>query len=381
MPAPPPKRTKNTPPLVRQMAVKPTTATSPLRLVIESSDDEELVEIERFRINCNKVALTYSCPQAADDNPIVSKEMLLDRLLAIIEDRELELDGYIVAEEKHDNEKKHYHVQLNFSKKIDIKNSRFFDVMGVHPKVEKAGNGWVSYCAKMNNYLINNITIPVAKDAAKQAAKLAWETALGLAEDQKVNDAMAHLRKWQPREYLAKSEVYRKSLTAVAASARIFKRPAKVYTTRWTEEIENINPLAVDEGEEFPRTLIFAGPQGIGKTEAAKYVLQKAGFPKVLIVNQPEDLKRLYDYDAFVYDECNINAPDNKRGAWEREEQIMLLDYAEDRTIPARYTNIEIPRMTPRILTTNNVARCVNFTAEGINRRVKIFNFTDKLYN
>jgi len=71
--------------------------------------DEKIEEIKpkKFRINRKKVGLTWSCPTDKDDNPIESKEKLLEFL---------ELKGghcqYVVAKELHESGKKHYHAYV-----------------------------------------------------------------------------------------------------------------------------------------------------------------------------------------------------------------------------------------------------------------------------
>lgn len=322
--------------------------------------------------------MTYSCPAGEDVMPITSKELLLQELQKLLPQDKM-FSGYVIGQEEHKNEKLHFHVYLKFNYVFETRNCRFFDILGVHPKVEKAGAKWISYCIKDGNILSDEVPLPAF--AKKKPQNEAWEVAIDLATNGKINDAMLHLRKWQPKDYLTRSAVWRSTLSDIWNAERILKRPMRVFTTNWIDDIIQMDPLLVNDGEQFPRTMIFIGGQGIGKTEAAKFLLQRAGFPKVLIVNQAEDLKRLHDFDAFVFDECNVNAPDGRKEAWSHEEQIVLVDWAEDRTLPARYVNITIPASTPRILTSNNLARCINFLGVGIERRIRVCDFGEqKLY-
>jgi hypothetical protein len=317
--------------------------------------------------------LTYACPQDKEDNPIATKEELLAHFYTL----KIKIEGYVVAEEQHDNEKRHYHVYLKLQSKCDIKNARFFDFKTVHPRVEECNEGWITYCTKTDNYLLDNVIKPAEKSQTKKMKDESWAKAIDLAKDGKIKDALAHLQQWQPKEYLRCAAQYRQNLTDVHRSAKFFREPPKIMEQNWIEEIETLDIKLCLENEDFPRTHIFIGNQGIGKTEAAKYIMKKAGFVNPLIVNQPEDLKRLLDHDCFIYDECNVNSGDNARGVWSREDQINLVCYAEDRSIKARYTDIFIPRMTPRILTSNNLATCINFLGEGVNRRITVHEFGD----
>jgi len=288
------------------------------------------------------VALTYACPKNKDDNPIESKEILLEELKKKFKPENM-FNGYVIGQEQHENEKKHFHVYLRFEERFQTRNARFFDVLGVHPKVEVAGPRWINYCAKDGDILKENVKLPGEGKELKQLKNAAFDTAVEMAKEGKVQEAMEHLQKYQAKDYLFRAKMWRETLTDIWNKERVTKKPSRIFETRWTDRVEAIDVNFVEEGELCPRTMIFTGNQGIGKTEAAKYLLQKAGFKRVLIANHAEDLKRLHDFDAFIFDECNINAPDGKREPWTHEEQIYLVDWAEDRTLPARYVNITIP--------------------------------------
>lgn len=89
------------------------------------------------------------------------------------------------------------------------------------------------------------------------------------------------------------------------------------------------------------RSIVLSGPPGCGKTQRAL-----AEFSKPLLVTQIEDLRKITSTTThLVFDDfdCSEMKPENV---------IHLLDCSMTQTIPARFTDISLPRL-PRIFTTN----------------------------
>lgn len=107
-----------------------------------------------YTVNRKGFTLTYSCPTEADDNPIPSKNALLDFLV----DLGGTINKYIIAEELHKNGTRHYHAMIKYEKAFQSEDSRVFDFKGVHPCDKgtpgKKG-GFADYCGKTDNYITN----------------------------------------------------------------------------------------------------------------------------------------------------------------------------------------------------------------------------------
>lgn len=102
-----------------------------------------------FRLNRRKSGFTYSCPENVDENPISE----ISAISAVFES--FGPCKWLIATEKHASGKLHYHADVTWDEKIDTKNVRAFDVLGVHPNIIRPGAGWKDYCMKTENYVAN----------------------------------------------------------------------------------------------------------------------------------------------------------------------------------------------------------------------------------
>lgn len=84
-----------------------------------------------FRVQGKHIFLTY--PQA---DWIESREVLLWELRNKIPTP----TKWAVAEERHGDGAKHYHVLLSYEPRVDIRDERFWDVAGRHPNIQAARN-------------------------------------------------------------------------------------------------------------------------------------------------------------------------------------------------------------------------------------------------
>ena len=80
----------------------------------------------KYRLQAKQVFLTYPKCEA-------TKEELADHLGSLRETTRL-----VVAEEKHADGTPHLHAYVNYVKKLDTTNPRFFDYKDNHPNVQKA---------------------------------------------------------------------------------------------------------------------------------------------------------------------------------------------------------------------------------------------------
>lgn len=105
---------------------------------------------KKFRLNRKLFGLTYSCPKNLSAISI-DLEMIREFLEGIGK------CYYIISEEEHKDGKLHYHCYVDYFKKIDSKNERFFDLNGIHPKIEKINKkeNWCDYIRKDNNFITN----------------------------------------------------------------------------------------------------------------------------------------------------------------------------------------------------------------------------------
>lgn len=263
---------------------------------------------EKFRFCARKVGLTYSCPQDAEENPIKSNEELLEFLE--------QLGGhcqYIVARERHESGKKHFHAWVNYDEKQETKNPRFFDFRGVHPNIiKKPGGGWQGYLKKDKDFITNLAENPFAAALAKDT----------------LSDAMDHLWVARPQLMAVNADRVEKNFAKKMAPPK----EIKTFHGPWKwPYLENIQSVAL------------VGPSNIGKTQFAK-----SHFRNPLMVRHMDKLK---EFDAMVHD--GIIFDDMCFTHLHREAQIHITDWDEDSDLHIRYGTAKIPAGTRKIFTAN----------------------------
>lgn len=281
---------------------------------------------KKFRIARKKIGLTYSCPTDLPENPIESKEDLLE----FLEEKGGHCQ-YIVAKELHQSGKKHYHAWVSYDTRIDTIDPAFFDYQGVHPNIINPGIGWMAYCKKDKEFITNlednPFTVALKCDTVAEAVDLLWK---------KRPQVMA-----LNADRIEKNYAKRMKPTPIP----------KIFNGPWKWPIE----------ENF-ETLIFIGDSGIGKTQFAK-----AHFNNPLLVSHIDQLRNFEsgEYDGIIFDDMDFNH-------LPRTSQIHLTDFDEDRHIHARYNAALIPAGTRKIFTANTMP--VNIQDPAIARRCKIIN-------
>lgn len=265
-----------------------------------------------FRFHAKKVGLTYSCPTAAQDNPIPGMTELRDSL-------NLGPSKYVIAEELHESGKRHYHCYFHCDTKIDTTVATFFDRFGVHPNIiNKPGQGWIAYCKKDKNYITN-------------IEEGSFKTALEMETPDKAID---YLWQHEPRQmclngHNIERNVRQRLNPPYEAAEYLGPYPKHYYPSAWNHKTH---------------ALLLWGPPGICKTQFAKYLLKHTvEGPIQFFKKNPELLKQ--SKLPFVFDEINMNtrAPDDSRE---------ITDVENGGSISARNQDAQIPPV-PRIFTAN----------------------------
>jgi len=281
---------------------------------------------DKFRFCARKVGLTYSCPKDADDNPIQSNEDLLDFLE--------KLGGhcqYIIAKERHQSGKKHFHAWINWDEKQETKNVEFFDYLGVHPNVLfKPGAGWQAYCRKDKDFITNLEQNPFAVALAKNT----------------VEEAVDHLWVARPQLMAVNADRVQKNFAKKMAAPKEIKRFNGPWKWPYLEDIQSV---------------VLVGPSNVGITQFAKHHFQNP-----IIVRHMDKLK---EFNASVHD--GIIFDDMSFTHLHREAQIHITDWDEDSDLHIRYGTATIPAGTKKIFTANYYPFSED---DAIDRRIKLVN-------
>jgi len=289
-----------------------------------------------FRLAAKKIGLTYACPLRGD------AEQRLNALTPWYEEEKQpqwhtqfavwgEIDEYIIGEENHEDDSKHYHLYLKFKNKIDTTDCRFFDVLGVHPNIIRSpGKGWIAYCAKHKVFVSNFYEDePFATAAAMEDP----------------DDALSFLWKKRPRDMCLHADSIEKNL-----KRRLFKMDDLKAKESFNREFET----------DFSKLIIMKGRAGIGKTQFAR-----AHFTKPLTADQNDDLKNFSpEYDGIVLDDLSfVHHHVNN--------QKKICDVTVSRSVWARNRDARLTPC-PIIATCNYNQIPFDMTDPAIQRRVRV---------
>lgn len=273
------------------------------------------VDQKPFRLNAFRLGATWSCPVTAEDNPIKD----VHRILAFLQDKYGEAEKYIVAEEKHENGKRHYHAFFHFYNKLDVRDARAFDIDGVHPNIIRCpGKGWPDYCAKKGQFITNYWKQPLLKRV----------------QDMSVPQALDTIAEENPQYYVT-------NLTRIEANLKRHKERKKRCIVRYKADMFTL-PLITD----FRYSIFVRGPSDIGKSNWCL-----AHFQNPCMVRGEESAKQ---YDPTIHDGIVFDDVDSLFFKLSRTEKIALIDTDFDSELSCRFKNVVIPAGTPRFFTTNS---------------------------
>ena len=265
------------------------------------------------------------------------------------------LREYAIGREKHPHpadpaRDEHFHVYSKFGKKVELKDrlhSTVFDLQGrngrvLHPEIQQVGSTpadrerVINYDIKDGDYVSELITplvhdsrrdTPASDDESDGDERQQPEWARMLNKVSTVREGMELLAEKAPKIYYLHGSKIEPMLTK-----KIGNPQPKLFT------LEDFNQPALEL--ELPTVLH-------GKTDCGKSAFAKAHFDRPLIVRRRDDLKQMSGaYDGIIFDDCNFRD-------WTPEDAICLLDWDEERSLPARYSDARVQADIPIIFTTN----------------------------
>lgn len=292
--------------------------TYPAISLIEKWDKNKIIEYFREQSCYQKAKLTYAC---------VSLE---------------------TGEKKSDSKDyQHFHVLLSFDRKIDIRDSKYWDlpedVHGHYKAVDKKRGSF----KKVLKYIKKDGDVAEWRDRA-----LAGQ----LVKVDPVTAITTHLSTLSEGERSKALAQY--TPEALAAynlnKMRIDRALTQMNVSKANQAIQNnynyqfINPLPEQmkqwvEGFKEKKVLLLLGLSGTGKTSWAKQQ-----FKNPLIVSSLDSFKRLTDnHDGLIFDDFAFSK-------LSKEMQIMLMDLETERDVPVKFGNVHVKSHLPRIFTHND---------------------------
>lgn len=259
-----------------------------------------------------KFGLTYS--QAGG---VLTKELVLDELIA----RGGNCD-YIVAQERHADGGIHFHCYIKYEKKLESRNPRVFDILGIHPNICKGSvtRGWADYVAKDGDY-ITNFYKPSD-----------YHHALSLETPQQ---AITYLWAKKPRDMLLHGAQIESGLhkRLKVDNSVIYPGPFKFQIGDW---------------DYMKKSLIIEGLPGLGKTQFAKYICNHMFGGYLYCSGSLRKLRSYTNEGAIIFDDLTLND--------DFHDYRTLFDIEGGGTIqvsPSGLYDYELPAGVPRIFIHN----------------------------
>lgn len=303
-----------------------------------------------FRLQGKHLFLTY--PQCG-----LKKEIALEILRAILRQEGIGLAEHLIAEETHEDGSPHLHCYLQLSEKLATRKPRIFDLESAtgetfHGNYQscRSPSSVMRYCQKEGSYLASET---LAKRLAKSASEDLWTKARKAAREEGAQAAMSVLESGGgriARDLCLYGPTLERTFTTISPmTSHPCARALQDFALNWAWNSE----LA----------LILWGPTNVGKTTLACSLL-----PNSLLTRH---LDTLATYSSTRFN--GVVLDDMAFKHLHREAQIALVDTYFTTQIHVRYKVAELPKGTPRIVTTNrHPEEIFDLSDPAIRRRVQI---------
>lgn len=307
---------------------------------------------DNFRISSKNIALTYEGH--------LDKKDLYD-FITNVYDQDMHCR---IAHETSEGGYEHTHALVMFSRKQDVKNCRKFDFLTedgqeVHPNIRKITTldhlgAWRKYINKQDPNPYGDL--PAAKASNEEKFEAATEYVIGCKRFKdvfKCPDISVAM-------VICQKITYFKMLWETNAKKPTTTTPHTVFTRPKLD-------LSL-------KNWLVCGKAGSGKTA---FALSHGKEP--VLLSHIDDGRKITDTtDLLVFDDMSFNN-------WPAGSIIHLLDREQDRSIHARYNNVEIPAGLPKIFTSNREDIFVPQTVTpeeqaGIDRRFKTLKINASLF-
>lgn len=345
----------------------------------QDSTGGQIVPVKEFRLSAKNLFLTY--PKC--DLTLMECGTLLFPIL-----NKYGIKDFAFCREKHEDLSLHIHAYIKLEKKLDVKKADFLDLVveanmvdGSVSTVRFHGNyAPVRSDKKALEYITKEVfttedaidNLYISPGLSKQLGEIYQHIGLEmrmilLSEKGKIDEAMKLFRDEDPKGYVRIGEVVQRRLQGLYLQTIGFRAKYPFDSYFIPPDLQQVldlfeQSLLLDDA----KVLVIQGYPGTGKTQfLLAYLEQKLGL-RVLVINNREGLAKYNPskYDAIIYDD-----PDIKNES--REQLIALCDNLEQ-VVKIRYTNVVIPKNTPKAFIVNKDLSFFNpaFIDPALMRRV-----------
>lgn len=317
-------------------------------------EDEKTTPPKKFRLQYKTIGLTWS--HTSETTFSYSKEDTLKFLQGL----NVSIQEYYIVQEIHSNPdhpaygKPHIHAWIHLSEKPNIRDVRYFDILGCHPNIGNYKKNWIF------NYL-KDVSKPGGIDLEPLTNIAVSYIELAIAGE--YDKAVRRVQQQEPRSYICFKNKIEANLRALGKRKR---PPAPCFPLR--------DYIAIPKDwDPEKKSLVIMGPARIGKTNFAK-AWANHHFGGFLKVTTPDELKKFSDERVIIFDDCSYLQQD-------RGTQIHLCSVEEDAAVNCRYHHAFIPYGTVRIFCCNPDDPPVDFEDDpSIKDRCYIWNVVEIRY-
>lgn len=294
---------------------------------------------KNFRIAAKRIYLTYSQ---------VNKDMENTDVLKILQSKNFFCFKYLISKEYHLDGGTHFHVLLEATNKFDIKDAAFLDIKyqensyhGNYQPVRSFPNV-VRYICKAGDYITDLTNIREGK--VLTAKEILIERALEIGVSKALIEHCKQLpNKALPNLSLTSAKAFFKSLDDLKQQ----EEDDQIQTPFGLQDFDLKSNKELQDWILNPaKTLVLAGPSGVGKTQFCKAYAQSKAL-KALVINHTEDFKKLDDkHECVVIDDANLHQLDTT-------QLLAVIDNTVQKTLRVLYTTVNKKPGLTQMLTMN----------------------------
>ncbi|QCX35057.1 replication-associated protein [Blackfly DNA virus 19] len=262
-----------------------------------------------FRLSAKNISLTYA------QVVTFTKEELFEHLLS------LDPAFLIVSQETHKDGGLHFHCLFTGTRKLEIKNPRYFDFRGAHPNTQGTRNkrAWLEYLKKEDGQ-----PLQFGTDSTE---KRSWADTLGAETREEFLDMVKSV---SPRDWILQND----RITSFAD--KIYSRKED-YKPLWTQFHitsrmqlwESQRKNSVCNRLDRPKSLFVQGPSRTGKTEWARSLGKHMYWNGMIDITNWDDEAEYAIFDDFEYQYIP-----NKKGFFGSQKEFTLTDkYRKKKTV------------------------------------------------
>ena len=336
-----------------------------------------------FRLSRKHLFLTYS---QTDITPEECYHQLAIKL------GKWQIDDHVIVQEKHkveiqrDHEVEekpgtHLHCYIALSRRCDIKNQEFLHLTNEKGLIAKGNyqgakdqNAIIQYVLKHIDLEKDNHLVVMSKGIETRISKIkGFEedvnvSAIRLAREGQIEDAMMLMEKHFPKEFLRNHVKLEKSFRTLWFNNVGFQNKFNFNQFEVPRDLQDF--LNLQEASRFEKTMIIIGESNLGKTQLVRAWLESIN-KKFMYVTHLEGLKELNETHKFiVFDDCE----GLKRIS--REQAITLIDTENPSDIRILHGCQRINPKVGRVIIANNKNRIFQdglWNDPAIARRVSCF--------